>query len=55
MLRKGGGSELLSIEENVDESIQVLMDYIRKSKERLITVASNINDNIRINRKKTKP
>ena len=43
-----------SIEDCVEASIRRLKGYIKKSKERLMTAASNSNDNIRTNRT-TKP
>ena len=48
--RKEGGSRLASIKDNVGASMQGLGDDIKKNKERLITVANNCTDNIRINR-----
>ena len=41
MSRKEGRIELASIEDSVDASMQGLKDNNEKSKERLITVASN--------------
>ena len=52
MLRKEWGIGLTSIEDCVDASIQRLEEYIEKSKERLITAASN--SDIRLNRKTKK-
>ena len=46
--KRGGG--LANIEYSKNESIQGLDYYIKISKERLITAASNSTDNIRINR-----
>ena len=54
MSRKERGSELTSIAHCVAESIQGREDYIKKSKDRLVTAASNRNNNIRTNRKTTK-
>ena len=48
------GRRIASIEDCVDAAIQGFADYIKKSKERLITAVSNNCDNIRTNRKKTK-
>ena len=45
--RKGGGRRLASIEESVDPSMRGLKDYIKKSKERLITAVNNSTENIR--------
>ena len=39
--RKGERRELAGIEENVDTAIRGLENFIKKSKERLITAASN--------------
>ena len=50
MSRKGG-RELVGIGNCVDASIQGFEDYIKKSKQRLITVASN---NIRTEKKNKK-
>ena len=47
---KKGGQGLANIEDSVYTSIQGLEDYIKKSKERPRTAASNSIDNIRINR-----
>ena len=52
--RKEGGRGLTSIKDCIDASIQGLKDYIKKSKERLITVATSSIDNIRANKKKRK-
>ena len=52
--RKEGERGLTSIEDNVGVLIQQLEDKIKKSKERLITVASNSSNTIRINRRTTK-
>ena len=52
--RKKEGRGLCRIENWMDGSIQGLKDYIKKNKERLITVASNSNDNIRTNGTATK-
>ena len=48
--RKEGGRGLTNIEDRVDASIQRLEDYIKKSKEKLITTTSNSSDNVRTNR-----
>ena len=48
--RKEGGRGLTCIEDSVDESIQRPEDYIKKSKERLITATINNTDDIKINR-----
>ena len=48
--RKEKGREFSSIEDSVDASIWWLKDYIKKSKERLITVAHNSTDNTKKNR-----
>ena len=48
--RKEGGRGFSSMKDSVDVSIQGLKDYIKKSKEGLITAASNSNDNIRTNK-----
>ena len=50
VLRKG----LTSIEDSIKASIWELEEYIKKSKERLITAANNSTDNIRTNRTTTK-
>ena len=46
-----GKRGLDSIEDSKDASIQGLKDYIKKSKERLITVTRNRTENIKINGK----
>ena len=48
--RKEGIRGLASIEHSVGASIRKIEDYIKKSKERLITAASNSTDNIMTNR-----
>ena len=48
--RKEGGRWFASIEDCMDASKWGIKDYIKKSKEKWITVASNTIDNIRINR-----
>ena len=45
--RKGGGRELASIEDYEDASVQELKEYIKKSKERLITAVNDSNGNMR--------
>ena len=50
VLGRGRRSGLTSIEDGVDASIQELEDYIKKSKERIITVACNSTDNIQAKR-----
>ena len=45
-----GGRGLFSIEDSVDASIRRLEDYIKMSKERLITAANNSTDNIGVNK-----
>ena len=47
--RKEGGRGLISIEDSMDASIQRVEDYIKKSKERLITETRKSTDNIKIN------
>ena len=49
-----GGRGYASIEDHIKALRQGLGDYIRKSKERLITAESNIIDNIGPNRKQQK-
>ena len=49
-----GGSRHTSIEDSMDATIQGLKDYIKKSKERLITTASTSNTNIKTNRTTTR-
>ena len=51
--RKEGGKGLANIEDSVDASIRGVEDYIKKSKERLMTVASKTTDHIRTNRTTT--
>ena len=53
-VKKGGGRGLYSIANCVDISIQGFDEYIKKSKERLITEASNSNGIVRTNRNTTK-
>ena len=48
--RKEGGRGLASIKDSVDALIRELEDYIKKSKGRLIRVAKNSTDNMKINR-----
>ena len=48
--RKEGERGLVSIEEDVDTPIQGIEEYIKKSKEILITAASDINGSIRPNK-----
>ena len=48
--RKEGGRGLARIEDSVDTSIRWLEDYIKKSKERLITATRNNPNNVRIKR-----
>ena len=50
VLRKEGRRELTNLQDSVLASIRHLEDCIKKSKERLITVARNNTDNTRINR-----
>ena len=52
--RKEGERGLRNIEDHVITSIQGLDDSIEESKERIITAASNSNNNFRTNRKITK-
>ena len=47
--RKERERELASIEDSVDTSMQGQEEYIKKSKERLITATRNNINNIRIN------
>ena len=54
MSRKGGGRGIANIEYCVDVSIRVLEDFIKKSKEKLITAASNTACNITTNVNATK-
>ena len=54
MSRREEGRGQASIEDYVDASIRGLEDYIKNSKERLITAASNSSGNIRTNRTTTK-
>ena len=49
--RKEGGRGLVMVEVCVNASTQILKEYIKKIKERLITVASNSNGNTRTNKK----
>ena len=42
---------LASFEDNVDASIKELKENIKKSNDRLITVASDSTDNVRTNKK----
>ena len=51
---KEGRRGLTSIVDCVDATIQKLKKYTKKSKERLITAASNSNVNIKTNSKTTK-
>ena len=48
--RKVGGRKLINIENCVDVSKRGFEDYIKKNKERLVTVTRNNTDNIKINR-----
>ena len=48
--RKEGGSELATIEDSVDASIQQLEDYIEKLEGELITATRNDIDNTMANR-----
>ena len=48
--RKKGGSELASIEDSVDTSIQRLKDDVEKRGGKLITATRNNSDNTRTNR-----
>ena len=50
MLRKEGGKGIVSIQDNVDNLIQRLEDYIKKRRRRLITATRNNTDNTSINR-----
>ena len=52
--KNGGKSRLASFEYCVNASIQGLDDYIKKSKNRLITAANNNSGNISIDRKITR-
>ena len=52
--RKEEGRGFTKIENYVNASVQGLVEYIKKSKERLITTASNSNGNIKSNRKQQK-
>ena len=54
ILRKEGGGGLISIEDCMYTSIQGLKKYTKKSKERLITAASNRNGNIGTSKKQQK-
>ena len=49
--RKEGARALASIEDSGCTSIQRLEDYIKKSKERLITANRNSTENTKVNRK----
>ena len=51
--RKEGGKGLSSIEDCIDTPIRRFRDYIKKNKERLITVTRNSIGNIKINRTTT--
>ena len=56
MSRKEGGRGLVSSEGSVDATIQGLKEFIKNSKEKLITAANNINItriNLRTNTKTT--
>ena len=48
--RKEGGRGRTSIEDSIDVSIIRLEDYLKKSKERLITTTRNNSNDTRINR-----
>ena len=52
--RKEGVRRLVSIEENVDSSMQEIDDYNDKNKGRLILAPSNSTDNMTTNRTKPK-
>ena len=52
MSRKDERRRLDNIEDWMDASIQRIKKFTKKSKERLITAASNSNGNIKTNRKK---
>ena len=54
VLRKEGGWGVASIENYEDATIQGLEKYTKKSKERLITAASNSNGNSKTNKKTKK-
>ena len=53
MSRKEERKGFAGIEDCIDASIQGLEEYIKKSKERLITAANNSNNNISTDRKTT--
>ena len=54
MSRKEGRRGIASIKNYLAASIRGLKDYMKKRKERLITAANNISDNIRTKRTATK-
>ena len=54
MSRKEVGKILSGFEYSIDTLIEGLDEYIKKSKESLITTAQNTNSNIRIKRKQQK-
>ena len=53
MSRKNGGSGHVSIEDNVDSSIQSLEDYIKKREGRRICANRNNTDNTKLSVKKS--
>ena len=53
VLKKEGVKGLTSIGDGVDASIGALADYIKKSKERLITATRKSTDNLKVNRTTT--
>ena len=52
--RKEGGRGVTNIEDCIDVSTLELEEYIKKSKEKLITAVNNGSGNIRTKRKTTK-
>ena len=51
---KEGGRGLISVDDCIGAKIEELVEYTKKTKERLITAAKNSNDIIKTNRKTRK-